>query len=214
MKEKIAVATVSGRAYYFLVNELKRKKLSFLSVKPTDPIPFDIKVVITTQKEQYQITHPKVVIYKDDSDPAEVVSEAARLVQGKECYEKIVVGVDPGKIFGIAVLGDGAVVETINGFGAEETFRIVSDLLKKTPARAYIVRVGDSAPTYSEDFLRLLDADLPENVAIEMVSETGTTRLSTELPNRKGARDVISAIRIAGRFGRPIKRGEKREQSR
>jgi len=214
MKKKIAVATVSGKAYYFLVNELKRKNLSFLSIKPTDAIPFDIKVVITTQKEQYQITHPKVVVYRDDSDPAEVVAEAARVVQGKESYEKIVIGVDPGKTFGIAVLGDGAVVETANGSGAEETSRIVRDLLKKTPARAYVVRVGDSAPTYAEDFLRLLDGDLPQNVAIEMVSETGTTRLSTELPNRKGARDIISAIKIAGRFGRPIKRGEKSEQNR
>jgi hypothetical protein len=214
MKEKIAIATVSGKAYYFLVNELKRKNLSFLSIKPTDSVPFDIKVVITTQKEQNQITHPKVVVYKDDSDPAEVVAEAARVIQGKESYEKIVVGVDPGKTFGIAVLGDGGVVETANGSGSEETFRIVRDVLKKTPARAYVVRVGDSAPAYADDFLRLLDADLPKNVAIEMVSETGTTRLSTELPNRKGARDVISAIKIAGRFGRPIKRGEKVEQSR
>ena len=214
MKEKIAVATVSGKAYYFLVNELKRRNLRFLSIKPTDPIPLDIKVVITTKKEQCQIAHPKVVVYTDDSDPSEVVAEAARVVQGKESYEKIVVGVDPGKTFGIALLGDGAVVETANGSGAEETFRIVIDLLKKTPARAYVVRVGDSAPAYAENFLHLLDADLPKDVAIEMVSETGTTRLSTELPNRKGARDVISAIKIAGRFGRPIVRGGKCEQNR
>jgi hypothetical protein len=214
MKEKIAVATVSGKAYYFLVNELKRKKLSFLSVRPTDPIPFDVKVVITTQKEHHQIAHPNVVVYKDDSDPIEVVAEAARVAQGKENYEKMVVGVDPGKTFGVAVLGDGAVVETANGSSAEETFKIVKDVLNKTPARVYVVRVGDSAPIYAEDFLRLLDADLPQNVTIEMVSETGTTRLSTEMPNRKGARDVISAIRIAGRFGRPIRRGEKHEQSR
>jgi len=214
MKEKIAVATVSGKAYYFLVNELKRRNLCFLSVKPTDPIPFNIKVVITTQKEQYQIIHPKIIVYRDDSDPAEIVAEAARVVQGKEMYEKIVVGVDPGKTFGIAILGDGTVVETANGSSAEETFRIVRDLLKKTPARTYFVRVGDSAPAYAEDFLRLLDEDLPNTVAIEMVSEIGTTRLSTELPNRKGARDVISAIKIAGRFGRPILRGEKREQNR
>ena len=214
MKEKIAVATVSGKAYYFLVNELKRKNLSFLSFKPTDPIPFDIKVVITTQKEQHQISHPKVIVYKDDSDPAEVVAEASRVVHGKESFEKIVVGVDPGKIFGIAILGDGAIVETANGSGAEETFRIVKDVLMKTPARAYIIRIGDSAHAYADDFLRLLNEDLPQNVAIEMVSEAGTTRLSTELPNRKGARDVISAIKIAGRFGRPVKRGEKVEQSR
>ena len=214
MRAKIAVATVSGKAYYFLVNELKRKKLSFLSLKPTDPIPFDIKAVITTEKEQHQITHPNILIYKDGSDPAEVVAEATRIALGKTSYEKIVVVIDPGKTFGIAVLGDGNAIETANGSSAEETSRTVEDVLKKTPARVFVVRVGDSAPTYAEDLLRLLDVNLPENVAIEMVSEAGTTRLSTELPNRKGARDVISAIKIAGRFGRPIKRSEKSEQNR
>lgn len=209
MKAKIAVATVSGKAYYFLVNELKRKKLPFLSLKPTDHIPFDIKVVITTEKEQHQVIHPNIITYKDNSDPAAVVAEAARIVQGKTSYEKIVVGIDPGKTFGIAVLGDGKVIETANGSSAEETFRIVKDVLKKIPANAFVVRVGDSAPTYAEDLVRLLDGDSPENVAIEMVCEAGTTRLSTELPNRKGAKDVISAIKIAGRFGRPIKRSER-----
>jgi hypothetical protein len=213
MKAKIALATVSGKAYYLLVNELKRKKLSFLSLKPTDPVPFEIKVVITTENEKCQITHTTILVYKDDSDPSEVVAEAARMAEGKVGYEKIVVGIDPGKIFGIAVLGDGKVIETANGTNAEETFKIVSDALKKTPARVFVVRIGDSAPTYTEDLLRLFDAGLPENVAIEMVSEAGTTRLSTELPNRKGARDVISAIKIAGRFGRQIRRSAKSEQN-
>lgn len=211
MRAKIAVATVSGKAYFFLVSELKRKNLSFLSLKPTDPVPLDIKVVITTEKEQHQITHPNIIVFKDNSDPEAIVAEATRIAQGKASYEKIVVGVDPGKIFGIAVLGDGKVVETANGSSAEETFRIIKDVLKKTPSEVSIVRIGDSAPTYADELVHLLDVDLPKNVAIEMVSEEGTTRLSTELPNRKGARDVISAIKIAGRFGRPIRRSEKSE---
>jgi hypothetical protein len=214
MKPKIAVATVSGKAYYFLVNELKRKKLPFLSLKPTDLVPIDIKVVITTEKERDQVSHPNIITYKDDADPVMVVAEAARIAQGKTSYEKIVVGIDPGKTFGIAVLGDGKVIETANSTSAEETFRIVKDVLKKTPSRVFVVRVGDSAPAYAEDLLRLLDMDLPESVAIEMVGEEGTTRLSTTLPNRKGEKDVISAIKIAGRFGRPIKRSKKSEQNR
>lgn len=211
MRAKIAVATVSGKAYYLLVNELKRKNLHFISLKPTDPVPFEIQVVITTENEQRQITHPNIIVYMEDSDPSETVAEAARIAEGKTDYEKIVVGIDPGKIFGIAVLGDGKVIETANGSSAEDTFRIIRDILEKTPGRVFVVRVGDSARTYAEDLLRFLDVGLPENVTIEMVSEEGTTRLSTEMPNRKGARDVIAAIKIAGRFGRPIRRSEKSE---
>ena len=208
MRAKIAVATVSGKAYYFIVTELKRKKLPFLSLKPTDKVPVEIKVVITTEKEQQQVSHPNKVLYNEDSDPTQIVAEAERIVQGKSSYEKIVIGVDPGKTFGIAVLGDGKIIETANGSSEEETSRVIRESIKRNPANNLIVRVGDSAPTYAKNLMHLLEQELPENVGIEIVSEAGTTRLSQELPNRQGAKDVISAIKIAGRFGRPIKRRE------
>jgi hypothetical protein len=213
MRAKIAVVTVSGKAYYFIVNELKRKKLSFLSLKPTDTVPVDIKVAITTEKEQQQVIHPNKVIYKEDSDPAQIVAEAERIMRGKTSYERVVIGIDPGKTFGIAVLGDGKIIETANGSSEEEIFRIVKEVIRRNPADSLIIRVGDSAPTYAENLLHLLEQELPKNVGIEIVSEAGTTRLSQELPNRQGAKDVISAIKIAGRFGRPVKRRENSEQS-
>jgi hypothetical protein len=213
MKAKIAVVTVSGKAYYFIVNELKRKKLPFLSLKPTDTVPVDIKVIITTEKEQQQVIHPSKIIYREDSDPVEIVAEAERIMRGKTSYEKVVIGVDPGKTFGIAALGDGRIIETANGSSEDETFRIVMDVIKRNPAGSFVIRVGDSAPAYAEDLLRLFEQKLPENVSVEIVSEVGTTRLSQEFPNRQGAKDVISAIKIAGRFGRPIRRKEKSEQN-
>jgi hypothetical protein len=214
MKAKIAVATVSGKAYYFIVNELKQKNLPFLSLKPTDNIPLDVKVVITTKNEQQQITHPNILVYTEDTNLTTLIAEAARISQGKEGYEKIVIGVDPGKTFGIAVLGDGKVIETANGSSAEETVAIIKDVLKRTPSKFFVVRIGDGAPAFAEDLLCLLDRDLRENVAIEMVSEAGTTRLSTESTHRKAARDVISAIKIAGRLGNPVKRRKTDEPNR
>jgi hypothetical protein len=213
MRAKIAVATVSGKAYYFIVTELKRKNMPFLSMKPTDNIPVDIKVVITTEKEQQQVTHPNKVIFKEGSDPVQVVAEVERILRGKTSYEKVVVGIDPGKTFGIAVLGDGKIIETANSVSEEDTCRIVMDIINRNPANSLIIRVGDSAPTYAENLLHLLEQRLPKNAGIEEVSEAGTTSFSPELPNRKGAKDVISAIKIAGRFGRPIRRKNENEQS-
>ena len=39
MKEKVAVATVSGTAYFLLVNELKERGIDFLSIIPGQPLP-------------------------------------------------------------------------------------------------------------------------------------------------------------------------------
>ena len=112
MKTKIALATVSGKAYYKLVRELKRRNVSFLSLKPRDPFPLTIKVAITTEKERRLVKHPNVLVFNEETDATPVVDEAIKIIQGKKIFEKVVVGVDPGETLGLAILGDGNVLET------------------------------------------------------------------------------------------------------
>lgn len=206
MKTKIAIATVNGRAYYELVNELQRKKLSFLSLKPWDSIPLYIKVVITTEEESNQILHPKILLFEQGSNPETVVDEAILIIQGKQGYEKIVVGVDPGKTYGIAILGDNKVLETLTSSNMEEVTHIIVDSLKRFPAEVRVVRVGKGPPEYTKTLLSSLDENLPEGPLIEIVGEAGTSRLTNKSVNRRILRDAVSAIKIAGRNGRVFSR--------
>jgi hypothetical protein len=204
MKAKIAVVTVSGKAYYLIVNELKMKNIPFISLTPNDPVPIEIKVVITTRKEQHLINHEKILVYEGDTEPKALINEALQIVQGKEYYEKIVIGVDPGEVFGLAVLADGKVIETGNCFSVEETLNKIKDILRnleKTQITSLSVKVGDGVPVYKEKLLRVLDNALPLNVMLESVSEAGTDRYLNETKHRRGLRDIVSAIRIAGRNG-------------
>jgi hypothetical protein len=202
MKAKIALATVSGKAYYKLVSELKRRNVPFLSLKPMDVIPLDIKVAITTERERHMITHPSVLIFEDDKDPAEVVNEAIRLVQGKSSYEKVVVGVDPGRTFGVAIMGDGKVLETVNCLNTKETMNVILKALERLPATINQVKIGDGAPAYTEKLLHALDEALPKETAIEIVCEAGTSHPSRGTAHRRGMKDTVSAIKIAERKGR------------
>jgi hypothetical protein len=209
MKAKIAVVTVSGKAYYLIVNELKMKNIPFISLTPNDPVPIEIKVVITTKEEQHLINHEKILVYEDDTEPKALITEALQIVQGKEYYEKIVIGVDPGEVFGLAVLADGKVIETGNCFSVEETSNKIKDVLKileKTQIASLSVKVGDGVPTYKEKLLQVLDSALPSNVMLESVSEAGTDRYLNETKHRRGLRDIVSAIRIAGRNGHTFAR--------
>jgi len=200
MKAKIAVATVSGKAYYKLVNELKNRGLTFLSLKPWDSIPLDIDIVITTEKERHQVKHPKVLIYEDSLDPAIIVDEAVRLIQGKKNYERVIIGIDPGETFGVAILGDGNVIETFSCSSSEETVKAILQAFKKIPTSTNVVKIGN-APTYTKELLRLLDDTLPENATIEIVSEAGTSHYAKDIVHRRGIRDMMSATMIAGRKG-------------
>jgi len=216
MKAKIAVATVSGKTYYLIVNELKRKNIPFISLTPNDIIPIEIKVAITTKEEQHLIDHEKILVYEDGIEPEALINEALQIVQGKEYYEKIVIGVDPGEVFGVAVLADGKVIETGNCFSIEETLDKIKNVLRnleKIPVTSVSVKVGNGVLAYKENLLQVLDNELPPNVMLESVSEAGTDRYLNETKHRRGLRDIVSAIRIAGRNGYTFPRSKTNESN-
>lgn len=209
MEAKIAVVTVSGKAYYKLVNELKRRNIKFLSLTPGDSVPLGVKVVITTKKERLLVEHSSILVYREEADPALVVNKAFQVVQGRKNYEKVVVGVDPGKTFGLALLGDGNVLETLTCSGLEETLNTVSKMLEKVSAATNVVRVGNGAPFYTRQLLDLLENALPEETTIEIVSEEGTSRFGREVTHRREMKDAMSAIKIAEKRGKAFQRKKK-----
>jgi hypothetical protein len=214
MKAEIAVATVSGKAYYMVVNELKKRGIPFLSLNPAEPIPAEIKVVITTQDERCLVKHDRVLVYQNGVEPEAIANESLRIVQGRDYFEKLVIGVDPGEVFGVAVLADGKIIETANCFSAKETTDKIKNTLKSlrtVPADHVSVKIGDGVPAYKEKLLRGLDRALPPNVVLESVSEAGTNRNLKETKHRRGLRDIVSAIRIAGRNGHKFQRRKTNE---
>jgi hypothetical protein len=202
MKAKVAVATVSGKAYFLIVNKLKERDIPFISLVPGGTVPTEVKAVITTDKEKHRIRHEKILVYDSETEPDTVVNEAMKILQGKEVYEKIIIGVDPGEVFGLAVIADGKVNETGNCFSIQEVLTKISSIVKNVDfsSTAVTIKIGSGVPTYKE-LIETLDLTLPPEVVLEVVSEAGTNRLLNEDKHRRGLRDIASAIRIAGRAG-------------
>jgi hypothetical protein len=202
MKEKVAVATVQGKAYFLIVNKLKERKLPFISLVPGEPVPTEVKAVITTEKEKQRINHEKVLVYESGTDPDALANEVLKILQGKEAYEKIIVGVDPGEVFGLAVIADGKVNETANCFSIQEVLKKTENTLKNVDvsSTAVTIKIGSGIPTYKE-LIEAFDRALPPQVVLQVVSEAGTNRALNHNKHRRGLRDIASAIRIAGRAG-------------
>ena len=206
MSAQIAVATLSGREYYALVNELKKRRIPFISLKPGEPIPVYVKVVITTIAEKSKIRYQHILVYDLSQDAGKIVDKALQIVSGKMIYRLIVIGIDPGKTFGFAVLGDERVLKMSSYSTVRETVNIVSEVLKELPAMKKIVRVGDGADPYRRRLIQALSKKLPKDVPLETVSERETTRIAKAfMPRRKALLDAASAIGIASRTGRRIR---------
>ncbi len=212
MKAKVAVATVSGKAYYLIVNELKRANVPFISLTPHEPIPLEIKVVITTEMERSYINHENILVFRDEMDLQALVNRTLQHIEGKDSYEQIIIGVDPGEILGLAVLADGKVIRTENCFSINEALNEIENIinsLKDIRASMVAVKIGDGVSEYKERLLKALDMRLPSNIVLESVSEAGTDRYISDSKHRRGLRDIVSAIKIARRNGQVYARREK-----
>lgn len=216
MKAEIAVATTSGKAYYLIVNELKKRNMPFLSLTPGESIPIEIRAVVTTENERKQIYHERVLVYRDGVEPETLINEAVRVMQGKGYYDRLIIGIDPGEVFGLAVLADGRVAETGNCFSVEDTVNKIRGVLKSlesTSITSVSIKVGNGVPACKERLLQTLDKALPNDITLESVSEAGTDRYLSEAKHRRGLRDIVSTIQIAGRNGQIYTRGKTSEQN-
>jgi hypothetical protein len=202
MKKRIAVATVQGKAYFLIVKKLKEKEIPFLSLIPGETVPTDAKVIITTEEERHLVNHEKILIFDPNDESDAMIGEALKVIRGKKTYDKIVVGIDPGEVFGLAVISDGKISETKNCFSVAEVLSSVKMPLKNVDVASteFSVIVGNGVPQYRE-LLETLDTELPPEVVLVVVSEAGTNRPANKEKHRRGLRDIASAIRIAGRQG-------------
>jgi hypothetical protein len=203
--EKVAVATVEGKAYFLIVNWLREQNIPFISLVPGDFVPAEVKVVITTPKERQKVGDEKTLVFTDEGELEYLTVELKRILLGKEAYQNIVIGIDPGEAIGLAVIGDGKVIEEDNCFSIPEVIHGITKTIRKVnfSLTAVSVKVGNGVPVYRE-ILEALDDALPPEVALEVVGEAGTNKPQNR--RSRGVRHISSAKRIAGRAGHTFPR--------
>jgi hypothetical protein len=207
LKEKVAIATVEGKAYFLIVNKLREQNIPFISLVPGESMPAEVKVVITTEKEKHLVKNEKILILASENELDNLVNEVKRIFQGKEAYEKILIGIDPGEAIGLAVIADGKVIEEGNCFTTQEVINSIIKTIRNvnSTVTSVSVKIGNGVPVYKE-LVEALDDALPPAVALEVVSEAGTNRPLKKNNRSRRIRHISSAIQIAGRTGYTIPR--------
>lgn len=202
MKETVAVATVDGKSYFLIVNELRQRGIPFVSMVPGQTIPAKFRAIITTEKEKLLVKNDNILIFHGENELDGLVNDLKRVLEGKEAYERIVIGIDPGGAIGLAVIADGKVIEESNCLSPHEVVMCITKIIRNVnlTLTTVIVKVGNGVPIY-EDILEALDEGLPFKVTLEVVGEAGTNRPLKENKRSRKIRHISSAIHIAGRSG-------------
>jgi hypothetical protein len=202
LNEKVAVATLDGKAYFLIVNQLREQNVPFVSIVPGDTVPAQIKVVVTTPKERNQVNFDKNITFTGEDTLDDLTIEIKRILLGKEAYEKIIIGLDPGVATGLAIIVDGNIMEVENCFSSKEIIKCITKTIKNInfDQTCVCAKIGNGVPIY-KDLLEALDHTLPPQITLEVVNERGTNKPLKENKRSRAVRHISSAIRIAGRPG-------------
>jgi hypothetical protein len=205
MKEElvVAVATLSGSAYYELIKELKKRDIAFISLNPHSKIPIHINFVLTTREEHHLLDHPNIISYNEGEDVAEIIDQVIQMAYGVQEVRKVTIGVDPGKKWGVSAIADERVLHSNEYISMKDVEDKIQNLITKITAKEYVVKVGNGSEPYHSQLISRLNELLPREVVIESVQEEGT---SSNLIRKSRRINAESAERISSRRGRRISR--------
>ncbi|WP_265112396.1 hypothetical protein [Halosolutus halophilus] len=180
----IVVATEDFEVYHGVVNELRDRGTTFTTVEPGEGLPDETAVVVTDADHADDFTGVTTIVADPDA-PRRAVDQALTAVRGDG--GRTIIGVDPGRKPGIAVLAGEMVVAAF-----QVPLSDAVDVIQReaSDAPSPIVRVGDGSRLEGATLVNDL-----EDVRVELVDETGTTPyLGT---GSRGMGDVLAAVNIA-----------------
>lgn len=196
-RRQIALITEDFLIHRSIVAELKARNLDFVTLSPNEAIPLCVRVVITTEDELDEIDFDidKIIIAKK---PSTTVDRAQRLLD-RHKYERIIIGIDPGKYSGIAIIGDGMVI-SVHQVSVGRIDKIIRDILSEKSTQDIIVRIGHGASLVRT---QIINALLKLRVPVELADESFTTP-SLGKGVKGQISDIVAAINIANLEGIPV----------
>ena len=184
MRRVLGLMTEDFRLYHDLVAVLKRRDLPFVSLSLSRRIPGTVGAILTSPKEAPLIAFPRVVAVEEIES---AIARGLQLLRGRSTWRELLIGIDPGSEPGVAIVGDGEVIDARTAPSPEAVVPVVQDAMRTFPSRTQKVRIGHGDTTNRN---RTINALSQGGVRVEIVDEAGTTH-RTDQP------DIDAAIRIA-----------------
>lgn len=201
-RSEVAVATRNPKTLYLVMEVLKDLDLDFVVCEPGGAECQIAKVIITTSDEANDLDPERVVIVEDDlNEDSMVIALMLHLLDLRK-PTSIVVGVDPGMRFGLALVIDGNVIRTKISSSPAKAARFTLRWLATVNdsfSQESVIRVGAGSSIFAALFLREITPYVGSTL-LELVNEENTTKV--------GESDESSAILIAMRKGRPLKESD------
>lgn len=161
-------------------------------LNPKERIPPHVGVIITTESEFEFIDfdHGRIIIA--DNRPQATLDKALSMLSGQD-FEHLVIGIDPGKYPGVAILGNNKTI-SVHHVSVGDVCPLIKRTMQEFENKKIIVRIGHGARLIRS---QLINGILDLGIQVEMVDETGTTPHLGKGVHGQVISDIIAAINIA-----------------
>lgn len=139
------------------------------------------------------------MVLVDSSMPKVSIDKALLLLSGED-FEQIIIGIDPGKYPGIAVVINRRVVSVYH-VSIGEVCPLIKAILEEYKNKKIIARIGHGARLIRS---KLVNDILDLGIQVEMVDETSTTPHLGKGVHARDISDIIAAINIANIPGKIV----------
>lgn len=185
--------------YHSIIEETRSRKMEILVLGLSERIPHNVGVIITTEDESYKVDFNRDRIIIANTRSQAVIDRACSMLF-EEDFEEIIIGIDPGKYPGIAILGNNKTV-SVHHVSEGEVCPLIKRIREEYWNKKILVRIGHGARLIRT---RLINDLLDLGLRIEMVDETGTTPHLGKGVHGQVVSDIIAAINIARIKGKTV----------
>jgi hypothetical protein len=186
----IGIYTKNFCLYHDLVSHLKNRHISYVSLNSVNHIPNQIGVILTSHYELHDFRQKNVIAADAYESTDEAIDKAIHLLIGKDLYQKVFIGIDPGEKPGIAIVGDNHLLHTKQVESPDQVMKTIKRFISEYPSHEYIIRIGHGSILIRN---RIINSLIPLNVPIEIVNESKTSSHKTQ----RIKRDMKAATSIA-----------------
>jgi|Deesub1362B_J571_1020462.scaffolds.fasta_scaffold16876_2 hypothetical protein len=203
---KVAVVTEQPKIFHLVVKRLKELGIPFYSLVPGEKIPSDVTIILTSKKEVEKVSPNAnayiIAIDFDEEDIKAAILKVKALLA--ECRNKvpIIVGIDPGDVYGAVVALGGKIIDAslfYSPYEVIEYINLVQKALNSFSDGTLIIRVGNGSPLHQRRLFRYFK-DVSLQATYEIVDETYTTLARAKTTRR----DITAAILISKKRGEVV----------
>lgn len=206
---RLVVASRNLRLYHSALKYFK-SITRIKGVWPGEPISPEVRVVLTTLEEEADIKkfYGDKTIAVSNPDLSQMDDEffiqiMLKLRQVRKEIERLLIGIDPGKITGISLQADGMLLVAEEIEITKVPGRIFS-LVGSFPAEKTFIKIGDN-PNYGQPLIlklinKMLDFSEQEGISLYLINEASTTKNEWKISNDHRT----AALKIALREGKKV----------